>query len=157
MSRISWTQYFINMAHNIALRSTCPKAQIGAVIVNGRNRIVGTGYNGAPSGMPHCLDAGCVEVNNHCIISIHAEVNAVLQAMTLTDIVGSTLYSTHKPCIECCKIIINSGISRVVYDLDYYDNRCEPLRIESQNEFLKLANVECKHWKEVDKSTVRMH
>lgn len=117
-SRPNWDEYFINVAHEIAKRSTCPKLSVGAV-VSKNNRIVSQGYNGSPKGLDHCSDVGCYENDlGHCTRVIHAEQNAILFA-NREDLNNSVMYLTHAPCLGCQKIIINSGISKVVYDIDY--------------------------------------
>lgn len=130
MKRKEWHRYFLNIATLVATRATCPRLSVGAVVVKD-NRILGTGYNGSPSGTPHCIDDGCIIHADHCIRSIHAEVNALLSAMQATDIRGATLYCTHRPCWECSKLIVQTGIAAVVYGSDSYkDNRSvyDPLR-----------------------------
>lgn len=111
--RKDWDDYFLDIAFQVAERSTCPRRRVGAVIVKDK-RIKGTGYNGSASGLPHCLDAGCLMVNNHCIRTIHAEINALLECMP-AERQGATIYVTDRPCPECAKCIINCGISRVVF------------------------------------------
>jgi dCMP deaminase len=131
MSRPDWDSYFMNIAKEVASRSTCPRASVGAVIVKD-NGILSTGYNGAPSGEPHCLEVGCLIINNHCERTIHAETNAVVQAAKYgVNINGSTLYcwserySTKEPfegkvgecvanCIKCNQVMQAAGIIRVV-------------------------------------------
>lgn len=115
--RKDWDRYFIDIAFEIASRSTCPRKSVGALVVKDR-RIKGTGYNGSPSGLPHCMDEGCIVVNNHCARVIHAEVNALLECAP-EERKGATLYVTDQPCAECSKLIINSGITRVVYAREY--------------------------------------
>ncbi len=131
MNRPDWDTYFMNIAKEVASRSTCPRASVGAVIVKD-NRILSTGYNGAPSGEPHCLEVGCLIINNHCERTIHAETNAVVQAAKYgVNINGSTLYcwseryTTLTPfegepgrpvanCIKCTQVMKAAGITRVV-------------------------------------------
>ncbi len=131
MNRPDWDTYFTNIARVVATRSTCPRASVGAVVVKD-NRILSTGYNGAPSGEPHCLEAGCLIINNHCERSIHAETNAVVQAAKYgVNINGSTLYcwserhATKEPfegevgktvanCIKCTQVTKAAGIVRIV-------------------------------------------
>ncbi|MGI6307588.1 MAG: deoxycytidylate deaminase [Dethiobacteria bacterium] len=115
--RKDWDNYFIDIAFQVAERSTCPRRRVGAVIVKDK-RIKGTGYNGSPSGLAHCLDEGCLMVNNHCIRTIHAEINALLECEP-GERKGATIYVTDRPCAECAKCIINCGISRVVFARDY--------------------------------------
>ncbi|NBI06047.1 deoxycytidylate deaminase [Senegalia massiliensis] len=115
--RKDWDNYFMDIALKVAERSTCPRLHVGAVIVKDK-RIKGTGYNGSPAGLPHCEDVGCHIVNNHCTRTIHAEVNCLLET-TPDERKGATIYVTHQPCPECQKLIITSGITRVVFLKDY--------------------------------------
>jgi dCMP deaminase len=126
MTRPSWHRYFLNIAETVASRSTCNRANVGAVIVKNRT-ILATGYNGTPRGCPHCDEEGHmlrkVGEKDSCIATVHAEVNAIAQAArTGVAIEKSQIYCTHNPCFECTKVIINSGISRIVYD-KFYDSR----------------------------------
>jgi dCMP deaminase len=94
---------------------------VGAVIVRDK-RILTTGYNGAPSNLPHCTEVGCLMVNGHCVRTLHAEQNAIIQgALHGVDVSCSTIYVTHQPCLVCAKMIINAGIERVVYAGHYPD------------------------------------
>lgn len=121
-NRPSWDEYFMGIALQVAKRSTCDRAHVGAVIVRDR-RILTTGYNGSPSGLPHCDDVGHLLVEGHCVRTIHAEQNAIVQAAYLgISVRGGTLYVTHQPCLTCAKLIINAGIRRVVYAGTYPDN-----------------------------------
>ena len=116
--RKDWDNYFMDIAFEVKERSTCDRLHVGAVIVKDR-RIKGTGYNGSPAGLVHCDEEGCLVVNNHCIRTIHAEVNAILEC-TPEERNGATIYITARPCAECSKILINSGIKRVVYAEEYH-------------------------------------
>jgi dCMP deaminase len=120
ISRYSWDEYFMRLAKVVATRSTCPRLSVGAVIVKDR-RILSSGYNGSGPKLDHCIDVGCLIENNHCIRTTHAELNAITQAAFtgLSPTVGSTIYVTHSPCIECFKTIYQAGISRVVYGKPY--------------------------------------
>jgi len=132
--RPSWNEYFMNVAHEVAKRSTCERAQVGAVIVKDK-RILTTGYNGSPRGLPHCTDVGCLMDNGHCVRTLHAEQNAIIVAAlhgVITE--GASIYITHQPCFLCAKMIINAGIIQIVYDQDYPDDRA--------SEFLEQAGVE---------------
>ena len=120
--RPSWDDYFMQITFRVAKRSTCPRAAVGAVIVRDK-RILTTGYNGAPTGLAHCTEAGCLMVNGHCVRTLHAEQNAIIQgALHGVDVSASTLYVTHQPCLVCAKMIINAGIERVVYAGRYPDD-----------------------------------
>ena len=115
--RISRDALYMEMAKLMAKRSTCLRKQVGAVVVKDA-RIVSTGYNGVPSGYPHCDEGKC----GGCSISIHAEMNAIaFAAKEGVSIKGSTLYCTMSPCINCAKVIVNSGIVRVKYEEEYRD------------------------------------
>lgn len=115
--RKDWDSYFLDIAFKVASRSTCPRLNVGAVVVKDR-RIKGTGYNGSPSGLPHCLDVGCLMVDHHCIRCLHAELNAIMECSP-EERKNATIYITDQPCAECAKIIIASGIIRVVYERPY--------------------------------------
>ncbi|WP_342753266.1 ComE operon protein 2 [Shouchella clausii] len=119
MERISWDQYFMAQSHLLALRSTCTRLAVGATIVRDK-RIIAGGYNGSVSGSDHCLDKGCYVVDNHCIRTVHAEVNALLQCAKFgVPTAGAEIYITHFPCIHCTKSLIQAGIARVYYAKDY--------------------------------------
>lgn len=124
--RLSWDKYFLNLAHQASSMSTCPRLSAGAVVVKDK-RVVSTGYNGAPSGLPHCIDVGCLMVNDHCIRTVHAEANALLWA-GVRNTTGATLYVTHASCRYCILLIINARISRVVYADDYGVSNVELLK-----------------------------
>ena len=122
----------------VAQRSTCPRAQVGALVVKDK-RILTTGYNGAPRGLPHCIEAGCLMVDNHCVRAIHAEQNALLQgALHGVALGGSTVYVTHQPCLICAKMIINAGIVRVIYANAYPDPIAEQFLNGARVELLRL-------------------
>ncbi|CCC58012.1 MULTISPECIES: deoxycytidylate deaminase [Caloramator] len=127
--RPSWDEYFMEIAETIKKRSTCLRRQVGAVIVKD-NRILTTGYNGVPPKMRHCDEVGCLrrELNipsgqrHELCRALHAEQNAIVQAAKYgISIEGSTIYITNQPCIICAKLIIASGIKRIVYSGDYPD------------------------------------
>ncbi len=132
--RPSWDEYFLEMAHVIASRSTCLRRSVGALIVRDR-RILATGYNGAPSGLPHCEEVGCRRQElgiasgerQELCRALHAEQNAIIQgALHGVSVKGSVLYCTTQPCVICAKMLINAGIERVVYQGEYAD----PLALE---------------------------
>ena len=123
--RLSWTEYFMKIACTVSERSTCLSVPKGAVIVKDK-RIIATGYSGAPAGVKNCaydngfcrkrkLGYGHGEGHNECL-AIHAEANAILQAASLgIGCKDCVMYCTHKPCADCAKMIINSGIKMVIY------------------------------------------
>ncbi len=138
MSRPDWNSYFMDITLAVSKRSTCLRAQVGAVIVKDK-RILTTGYNGAPQGLPHCLEDGCEMVGGHCARSLHAEQNAILQAaLHGVGLKGGTIYTTHQPCHTCAKMIINAGLVRVAYAGLYPD--------ELAMKYLKLAGVQVEHF-----------
>jgi len=139
--RLRLYDYFMEIAHVVARRSTCLHRQVGAVLVQGK-QIVSTGYNGAPSGHPHCLDIGCARQGvpsgqrSELCRSAHAEQNAInFAARYGISIEAATLYTTHYPCSWCAKSIVNAGIVQVIYDEDYPD----PLA----KEILSAIQVQC--------------
>lgn len=119
MDRISWHQYFMAQSHLLALRSTCTRLMVGATIVRDK-RIIAGGYNGAISGGEHCIDEGRYVIDNHCVRTIHAEVNALLQCAKFgVATEGAEVYVTHFPCLNCRKALIQAGIKKVYYAADY--------------------------------------
>src|SRR5207237_7131250 len=113
--RATWDEYFMGIAHQAATRSTCSRKHVGAVIVRDRT-VLSTGYNGSIRGLPHCDDVGCVVEDGHCITTVHAEANAILQAAKNgVSIEGSELYTTASPCWNCFKLIANAGIRKIYY------------------------------------------
>jgi dCMP deaminase len=121
--RTSWDQYFMEIARQVASRATCDRKHVGALLV--RDRIIlSTGYNGSIRGMPHCDEVGHLMENGHCVATVHAEANAVLQAArTGVRIEGASLYTTASPCWPCFKLVANAGIVRIVYAEFYRDPR----------------------------------
>lgn len=133
--RLTWEQYFMLNAHLISMRSTCNRLNVGAVLVKD-NRIISTGYNGGISGDVHCLDEGCYMEGGHCLRSLHAEENAILQcALQGVSTKGSEIYVTHFPCIHCMKKILQAGIKKIYYNKDYRNH-------EYCYHLLKVSNVE---------------
>lgn len=119
--RISKDEYFLKMADVVCQRGTCPRLAVGSVLVKD-GMVLSTGYNGAPRGLPHCIDVGCRIVDGHCARVVHSEVNAILQAAYHgTPTAGSTLYTQYLPCEHCAKTLVNAGIVRIVFR-DYYKN-----------------------------------
>ena len=119
MERISWDQYFMAQSHLLALRSTCTRLMVGATIVRDK-RIIAGGYNGSVSGSVHCIDEGCYVIDGHCVRTVHAEANALLQCAKFgVPTENADIYVTHFPCLQCCKQLIQSGIKTVYYAEDY--------------------------------------
>ncbi len=120
--RIKWDQYFMIQAVLLSSRSTCKRLSVGAVIVRD-NRIIAGGYNGSVAGDDHCLDVGCYLVDGHCLRTIHAEMNAVLQCAKFgesTD--GAEIYVTDFPCLQCTKMLLQAGIKKINYLRNYHND-----------------------------------
>ena len=129
--RPDWDTYFMRITKLVATRSSCLRRSVGAVLVKDK-RILATGYNGAPAGMAHCEEAGCLRDQLHIpsgerhelCRGLHAEQNAIIQAARQgTEIKDSTLYCTTAPCSLCAKMLINAGVTRIVYEGSYPDER----------------------------------
>ena len=117
--RVSWEAYFMNIAIEVATRSTCDRKHVGAVIVKDKT-ILSTGYNGSIKGLPHCDDAGHEMVDGHCIRTTHAEANTIVQAAKNgVEINNGEIYITASPCYNCFKLIANAGI-KSIYFLEFY-------------------------------------
>ena len=113
----------MNIAKEVATRSTCDRKHVGSVIVRDKT-ILSTGYNGSIRGMPHCDDSGHMMENDHCVATIHAESNAVLQAAKNGVMIdGSEIYITASPCWPCFKMLVNAGIKKIYYGEFYRDDR----------------------------------
>lgn len=118
--RLTWDEYFMNLAITVSERGTCDRAYVGCVIVNEDNRIVTTGYNGSIKGNPHCDDIGHTMRDGHCIATIHAEMNALLYcAKEGISVKGCKAYVTHFPCLNCTKSLIQAGIKEIYYKEAY--------------------------------------
>jgi dCMP deaminase len=146
--RPSWDRYFMEIALLVSSRTTCLRRQVGAVIVKDK-RLLSTGYNGAPMGLKHCAEIGCLreklgvksgEKHELCR-AIHAEQNAIIQAATFgVPLLGASIYITHFPCVLCSKMIINAGIKRIVYSQGYPDRMSRDILKEAKlrTELLKF-------------------
>lgn len=132
--RIGWDQYFMLQAALLSSRSTCKRLSVGTVLVRDR-RIIGSGYNGAVSGDEHCIDSECYLRDGHCVRTIHAEMNALLQCAkfgTSTD--GAVVYVTDFPCLQCTKSLLQAGITQINYLRNYHND-------EYAMELIKLKHV----------------
>ncbi len=122
-NRVSWERYFMNLAIQAATRSTCPRKHVGAVIVRDKT-MLSTGYNGSIRGAPHCTEVGCLMENDHCVRTVHAEANALVQAAhNGVRLEGAEIYVTASPCFNCFKLIVNAGIRTVYYGEFYRDDK----------------------------------
>lgn len=142
MSRPSWNEYFMSITIMVADRSTCLRRKVGAILVKDK-RILATGYNGAPSGLRHCEEVGCLRETtsvpsgerHELCRGLHAEQNAIIQAAYHGfSIRGATLYCTNKPCVICSKMLINAGIRKILYQDGYDDHLADQM--------LREANIE---------------
>ena len=132
--RPDWDSYFLKIAAAVSERSACDRALVGCVLVR-EKRILTTGFNGSPAGQDHCDEIGHLMVDGHCVRTIHAETNAIIQAaLHGVSTKGATCYVTHLPCINCTKALINAGITRIVYSVAYRAD-------ENALNFLKAANI----------------
>jgi dCMP deaminase len=137
--RPAWDEYFLKVAMLVSERATCPRMHCGCVLVRDK-RILSTGYNGSIPGDDHCTEAGCLIVDNHCVRTIHAEMNAILQCSVHgVSTEGSTAYITNMPCTNCSKALITAGIKEIVIFSDYHDTMAE--------EFFKRAKVKIRRLK----------
>jgi dCMP deaminase len=139
-SRPSWDDYFLSLANMVASRATCVRRKVGALLVKDK-RILATGYNGAPSGLQHCQETGCMRdkmgvpsgERHELCRGLHAEQNALIQASKLGfSVDGATLYCTTFPYVICAKMLINAGIIRIVYSEGYSDNLTQGLLDEAE-------------------------
>ena len=136
--RPAWDIYFLKLAMLASERSTCPRMHCGCVLVKDRF-VLATGYNGSLPGHPHCEDVGCLVVDNHCVRTNHAEINALTQAAVHgINIKGSTAYITNMSCTTCAKALIAAGINRVVVFSDFHDTLATQFYTQSDVEIVKL-------------------
>lgn len=129
-ARPSWDMYFMEVSRLVATRSTCIRRHVGAVLVRD-DRIIATGYNGAPQGLPHCADVGCLREQQgipsgqryELCRGVHAEQNAIINAALYgVSTKGSTLYCTDQPCLLCARMIINAGVTKIVHEGNFQDD-----------------------------------
>ena len=140
--RVDWDVYFMNIARVVSSRSTCDRKFVGAVIVRDKT-ILSTGYNGSIRKLEHCHEAGHMMENDHCVATIHAEANAIIQAAKNgVCIDGGTIYTTASPCWPCFKLIANSGIQRICYGEFYRDQRIFSIAKKLKIELVKLEQKE---------------
>ena len=133
--RPDWDSYFMKIAAAVSERSTCDRALVGCVLVLDK-RILTSGFNGSPAGQDHCDEIGHLMVDGHCVRTIHAETNAIIQAaLHGVSTRDATCYVTHLPCINCTKALINAGITRIVYGEVYRTD-------ENAVSFLEAAAIE---------------
>lgn len=146
-TRPSWDEYFMGIVRDVATRSTCRRRKVGAILVKDK-RIIATGYNGGPTGLAHCLEIGCLREQlgipsgqqHELCRGVHAEQNAIIQAARYgvhTD--GSVLYCTTQPCVQCTKMLLNAGVTEIVFSEGYPDGLALQLLEESGITVRKLG------------------
>ncbi len=140
--RPGWDEYFMDIARTVGSRATCPRAAVGCVITRD-HRILTTGYNGSPRHVAHCTEVGCMVVNDHCVRTTHAEANAIVQgALHGVTLAGATAYCTHQPCLNCSKLLISAGITKIVYETPYPDPIAMNLLAEAGVASIHFATLE---------------
>jgi len=140
-NRVSWDEYFMNIARVVATRATCDRKHVGAVLVRDKT-ILSTGYNGSIRGLPHCTEVGHMMEDGHCVATVHAEANAIIQAAKNgVRIEGSELYTTASPCWNCFKLIANAGIRKIYYGEFYRDARSIEVAREIGIELVDLSGA----------------
>ncbi len=138
--RPSYDEYFMEMAYVVSKRSTCLRRKVGAILVKDKH-ILSTGYNGAPKGLPHCSEVGCLREHlkipsgerHELCRGLHAEQNAIIQAAVFgISIKDSVLYCTNTPCVVCVKMLINAGVTEIIFAGDYPDDLAKKILSESK-------------------------
>jgi dCMP deaminase len=149
--RLSWPEYFMRITYLVAERSTCLRRKVGAIAVKDR-RILATGYNGAPAGLKHCLEVGCLREQlgipsgqrHELCRALHAEQNVIIQAaLHGVSIKGAALYATTQPCLICSKMLINCGIEAIYFGEGYPDDLARTMLEEAGVLFERLAFPPC--------------
>ena len=140
-ARVSWHEYFMNIARQVATRATCERKHVGAVIVRCKT-ILSTGYNGSIRGLAHCDEVGHLMEDGHCVRTVHAEANAICQAARNgVRIEGADIYTTASPCWSCFRLIANSSIRRIYYGEFYRDRRALEVAKELGMELIDLSEL----------------
>jgi dCMP deaminase len=139
MARPNWDEYFMKLAMLASERATCPRMHCGCVLVKDRE-VIATGYNGSIPGDDHCEDVGCLVVDNHCVRTNHAEMNAIVQAARKGHMIdGGTAYVTNMPCTTCAKALIAAGVKRVVIFSDYHSTLATDFFAKAKVQIDKIA------------------
>ncbi len=137
--RPDWDEYFLKLAMLASERSTCPRMHCGCVLVKNKN-VIATGYNGSIPGDDHCEDVGCLIVDNHCVRTVHAEMNALIQASKNGNSVeGATAYITNMSCTTCAKALISAGVKQVVIFSDFHDTLATEFFAKAKVKVIKHA------------------
>lgn len=146
--RPSWEEYLIQIAQLVATRSTCLRRKVGAILVKNK-RILSTGYNGAPGKVAHCAETGCLRdklkippgERQEICRGVHAEQNAIIQAALYgISIKGAVLYSTHQPCVTCAKMLINTGVKKIIFQGEYPDRLACKMLEEGEIELINIGD-----------------
>ena len=149
-NRIPWDQYFMAQSLLISTRSTCTRLAVGATIVRNK-RVISGGYNGSVSGDVHCSEEGCKVVDGHCVRTVHAEANAILQCSKFgASTEGSDIYVSYFPCLQCTKMIIQAGIKNIYYLHDYRTS-------EYAKELINHAGIKIKQVEMADDFFQKVH
>lgn len=141
-SRPPWDEYFLQLCDLVATRGTCQRLKVGSVLVKDL-KIISTGYNGSPRKTSDCYEVGCLMQDGHCVRTIHAEINTVVQAAyNGTSTQGATVYVNNLPCYNCAKVLINAGINKMVYRRDYRpDPETHKLLKETKVELVQIEGA----------------
>lgn len=143
--RIPWDQYFMTQAVLLSTRSTCERLAVGAILVRDK-RIIAGGYNGSVSGDTHCIDEGCYLVDNHCVRTIHAEMNAVLQCAKFgVASADAEIYVTDFPCLQCTKMLLQAGIRKIYYLRNYHNDPYAVALLERKNVEVQRVEIDQKY------------
>lgn len=141
VNRIPWNQYFMAQSMLLSMRSTCSRLSVGATIVRDK-RVISGGYNGSVSGDVHCMDEGCYVVDGHCVRTVHAEANAIIQCSKFgASTEGAHVYVTHFPCLQCTKAIVQAGITKLYYLNDYHNHPYAEQLLEQANVDVEKVQV----------------
>ncbi|GKS80329.1 ComE operon protein 2 [Ligilactobacillus pabuli] len=143
--RIPWDQYFMTQAVLLSTRSTCERLAVGAILVRDK-RIIAGGYNGSVSGDTHCIDEGCYLVDNHCVRTIHAEMNAVLQCAKFgVASADAEIYVTDFPCLQCTKMLLQAGIRKIYYLRNYHNDPYAVSLLERKDVAVQRVEIDKKY------------
>jgi len=134
--RATWDEYFLRIAREVSTRATCSRRSVGCVLVR-EKKILATGYNGSIRGLAHCTDVGCLMEEDHCVRTVHAEANAIIQAAQPLE--GATAYVTSLPCWSCFRMLANAGIVRIVFDEMYPNARIFGMAAQADIELVQFA------------------
>lgn len=152
--RIDWDQYFMTQATLLALRSTCQRLSVGALIVRDK-RVIAGGYNGSVAGDVHCIDEGCYLVDGHCVRTIHAEMNAVLQCAKFgVATEGAEVYVTDFPCLQCTKMLLQAGIVKINYLRNYHNDKYAVELLKRKKVDIKQIKFSSEDLKKIDLSAI---